>query len=167
MSYRLKATAPCNIFVAGASYQVQAGDRLHLSNEDGAAVLAGPARSKFVVIEFNEEQSAAPISEQSTPGGFFSDGILPTVPSREQQLYGSEGDTSEGGTTAAVGAVDNIDKGYDEYAEQGAAMFNAMTQPKVKSEAAVELKAESTEPVAPKVVRGKTPAKATKADSEV
>jgi hypothetical protein len=133
MSYRLKALAPCTIFVKGASYKVEAGDRPFLSNEDGAAVLAGPYSDKFVVVEHLEEETAPSIEEQSVPGTFFSDGTLPTVPSREDGVFVPPAETTSTDGTLAPNTLPSIDDLYEKNKADGQQLLDALTVPKVKT----------------------------------
>lgn len=138
MSYRLKALAPCTIFVSGRSYKVEAGDRPFLSNEDGATVLTGPYSDKFIIIEHLEEEPAPAIQEQSVPGGFFSEGTLPTVPSKEDGVYVPPTETVETEGTLAADTVAPIEDIYKQNVADGEVLLNALTAaPKAKSRAKV------------------------------
>ena len=130
MSYRLKALAPCTIFVKGASYRVEAGDRPFLSNEDGAAVLAGPYSDKFIVVENLEDEAAPSIEEQSTPGSFFSEGTLPTVPSRDNAVFVPPVETGATGGTLAPNTLPSIDEVYEKNKADGQQLLDALTGPK-------------------------------------
>jgi len=130
MSYRLKALAPCTIFVKGASYRVEAGDRPFLSNEDGAAVLAGPYSDKFIVVEHLEEESAPPIEEQSVPGTFFSEGTLPTVPSKEDGVFVPPTETVSTDGTLAPNTLPSIDQLYEKNKADGQQLLDALTASK-------------------------------------
>jgi hypothetical protein len=143
MSYRLKALAPCTIFVKGASYRVEAGDRPFLSNEDGTAVLAGPYSDKFVVVEHLEEEAAPPIEEQSVPGTFFSDGTLPMVPSREDGVFVPPTETVSTDGTLAPNTLPSIDDLYEKNKADGQQLLDALTTPKVAKTRSTKPKADS------------------------
>ena len=76
MSYRLTAIAPCNVFIGGRTIHVEAGDRFHLKESEGKAIMSGPYRSRFVVVAHDDptqvgkslaEQKAGSVVKKDVP----------------------------------------------------------------------------------------------------
>jgi hypothetical protein len=120
MSYRLKALAPCTIAISGASYRVEAGDPLHLSDADAQQILAGPYRAKFAIISQDDPEDAVSISEQSQDPNpaFFSNGTLPMVRSDDLHAPKPEykAEVKASSELPPLGAV--TDEVVDLYAEE-------------------------------------------------
>lgn len=145
MSYRLKALGPCTVFVAGASYRVEAGDPLHLSDAEANAILSGPYKNKFAVISTSDPEPAVPVREQSTNDGFFSNGTLATVPSDEDGIYAPVPDyDTEDGLKAAGAVVDPVQDVYGEYQEDGNKMLDILVSTE-QAAAPVETEVAETE----------------------
>ena len=65
MSYRLTAIAPCNVFIGGRTIRVEAGDRFHLKESEGRAIMNGPYKNRFVVVAHDDPTKVSkPLAEQ-------------------------------------------------------------------------------------------------------
>lgn len=130
MSYRLKALAPCTVFVSGRSYRVEAGDSLHLSKSDADQVLSGPYKTRFAVIGVEEDTEAPLVSEQAKAPDSVSNGMPTSVPSREEELYAPHIDSSQAvGLHAPGTTVDPIKDVYDSYKKDGEEHLEKITTP--------------------------------------
>ena len=152
MSYHLRALAPCTVLVSGASYHVEAGDPLHLSDADAQQILSGPYRARFAIISQDDPVDAASIADQSEPPNpaFFSNGTLPTVsfddlhapePSFENELKAST-------ELPPLGSpVDEVASSYKEFEKDGEAFLDELNKtPKEKKTTARRRTVVKTEP---------------------
>jgi hypothetical protein len=119
MFYRLKALAPCTVFVSGKSYRVEAGDPLYISKTDADQILSGPYRSRFVVIAIEDEP--APFVEELDLQALTSKGTVHLVPSsQEHELHAPVIDSSDNvGLHAPGTVVDPIQDVYESYKKDG------------------------------------------------
>lgn len=119
MSYRLIANRPGLVQIGGTTRKVEAGDRLHLSEQDGQKIINSPVASDFTVISNSDpvEPSYAKLSFQEVVPELSP--VRPAFPDNKDVFA----------TPIKDAAANPLHEIYSEYAAEGNNLLNGLVDP--------------------------------------
>lgn len=123
MPYRLIANQPGLVQIGGTTRKVEAGDRLHLSEQDGLRIVNSPRANAFTVISSSdlEEPSYAELSFQEVVPELTP--VRPASPANNNVFATPIGDTS----------ANPLDEVYAKYAAEGNNLLNVVVEQETES----------------------------------